>query len=127
VQESNEDYAARILSQVFRVSVDPHHMTTALGHRLTFLPNLNQELNDAGEPLKLSISNLDQAIIEACTNWPHDKPLMAYLLPCWKRVVKASTAGSKLAAGPRAEIHEEAKRLCMSNCLFALTMPLLYG
>ncbi|KAK4061306.1 hypothetical protein Trihar35433_9633 [Trichoderma harzianum] len=125
--ESDEDYADRVLSQIFRVTVDPHRMTSNQGnHRLTFLPNLNQELNDSGEPLKLSVNNLDQAIIEACSGWASDKPLMQYLLPCWKRAVKAA-AGNKQTSGFKFELHEESKRLCMSNCLFAVTMPVLYG
>ncbi|KAK7423890.1 Ubiquitin conjugation factor E4 [Neonectria punicea] len=124
--ESDEDYANRNLSHIFRVSVDPHHMTDSHGHRLVFLPGLNEELNDSGEPLKLSVNSLDQAIMEALSVWPHNKPLMQYLLPCWKRAVKAATT-TKLTEGPRFEVHEEAKRLCMSSCLFALTMPDLYG
>lgn len=124
--ETDEDYANRVLSQVFRVSVDPHHMTTPQGQRLIFLPNLNQELNDSGDSLKLSIGNLDQAIIEACSSWTLTKPLLEYLLPCWKRVVRASSTAKNVSA-PRQEILDEAKRLCMSNCLFALTMPALYG
>ncbi|PON20702.1 ubiquitin conjugation factor E4 B [Trichoderma gamsii] len=124
--ESDEDYADRILSQIFRVTVDPHRMTSNGNHRLTFLPNLNQELNESGEPLKLSVNNLDQAIIEACSSWPSDKPLMHYLLPCWKRAVKAASA-NKQTSGPKFDLSEESKRLCMSNCLFAVTMPVLYG
>jgi ubiquitin conjugation factor E4 B len=124
--ESDEDYANRVLSSVFRITVNPHQGPSYQGYRPTFLPNLNQELNDAGEPLKLSVSTLDQAIIEACTAQPHDKPLFGYLLPCWKRAVKSATS-AKITAGPRFEVHEEAKRLCMSNCLFALSVPDLYG
>ncbi|KAK5997791.1 Ubiquitin conjugation factor E4 [Cladobotryum mycophilum] len=125
--ESDEDYADRILTQIFRVSVDPLRMTSSQGsHLLAFLPNLNQELNDSEEPLKLTIGNLDQVIIEACSNWPSDKPLMNYLLPCWKRALKAATT-AKAVSGSRLEMHEESKRLCMSNSLFALTMPVLYG
>ncbi|UKZ89853.1 uncharacterized protein TrAFT101_004894 [Trichoderma asperellum] len=125
--ESDEDYADRILSQIFRITVDPHRMTSNQGsHRLTFLPNLNQELNDSGESLKLSVNNLDQAIIEACSSWSPDKPLMHYLLPCWKRAVKAASS-NKQTSGPKLDLHEESKRLCMSNCLFAVTMPVLYG
>lgn len=125
-QESDEDYAHRVLSQIFRVSVDPHHMSNVQGQRFVFLPNLNHELNDSGDPLKLSISILDQAIIESCNNWPPASPLFDYLLPCWKRAVKAAST-AKNVSPQRQEVLEEAKRLCMSNCLFALTMPALYG
>lgn len=124
--ESDADYVHRIITQIFRVSVDPHVMSNTQGHRLVFLPGVNEELNAAGAPLKLTIDVLEQAIMEAANTWPHDKPLMGYLLPCWKRAVSAS-ASAKTATGVRQEVHEEAKRLCMSNCLFALTMPDLYG
>lgn len=124
--ESDADYANRILSHIFRISVDPHNMTDNHSHRLVFLPNLNEELNDSGESLKLSVNTLDQAIMEALNAWPQNKPLMQYLLPCWKRAVKTGTS-TKLTEGFRHEVHEEAKRLCMSSCLFALTMPDLYG
>lgn len=100
-------------------------MSNAHGVRLTFLPNLNEELNESGEALRLSTATLDQAIIEACSAWPDDKPLMSYLLPCWKRAVKQAT--QKTSSTTRQQLHEEAKRLSMSNCLFALTMPDLYG
>lgn len=100
-------------------------MSTPQGVRLTFLPSLNEELNESGEPLRLSTGTLDQAIIEACSSWPADKPLLSYLLPCWKRAVKQ--AAQKTSSTKRQQLHEEAKRLSMSNCLFALTMPDLYG
>ncbi|OAA52863.1 ubiquitin conjugation factor E4 [Cordyceps fumosorosea ARSEF 2679] len=123
--ETDEQYENRTLAAVFRLSVDPHHMSTPQGVRLTFLPGLNDELNQAGEPLRLSAATLDQAVIEACSAWPEDKPLLNYLLPCWKRAVKQ--AAQKTSSPARREVHDEAKRLCMSNCLFAVTMPELYG
>ncbi|UNI24595.1 RING-type E3 ubiquitin transferase [Purpureocillium takamizusanense] len=124
--ESDADYTHRVLTQVFQITVDPHHMASPSGQRLIFVPNLNQELNEAGEPLKLSVNVLDQAIIEACGTLPASSPLFGYLLPCWKRVVKAHTM-AKNASATKLEMLEEAKRLCMSNCLFSLTMPVLYG
>ncbi|KAG5661063.1 hypothetical protein KAF25_002706 [Fusarium avenaceum] len=124
--ESDASYADRILSQIFRITVDPHKMINGHGQRLTFLPSLNEELNESGEPLKLSLNILDQALMEAATSYPQDKPLMNYFLPCWKRALKASVQ-FKAAEGPKLEVHEEAKRLGMSGCLFALTMPDLYG
>ncbi|WZH39337.1 ubiquitin elongating factor core-domain-containing protein [Fusarium acuminatum] len=124
--ESDASYADRILSQIFRITVDPHKMINGHGQRLTFLPSLNEELNESGEPLKLSLNILDQALMEAATSYPQDKPLMSYFLPCWKRAIKASVQ-FKATEGPKLEVHEEAKRLGMSGCLFALTMPDLYG
>lgn len=101
-------------------------MTDGQGERLIFLPNLNEELNDSGGPLKLSVNTLDQAIIESCGQWEKRYPLIDYLLPCWKRAVKIANS-AKNASPNKQEVVEEAKRLCMSNCLFALTMPALYG
>ncbi|KAH6885763.1 ubiquitin elongating factor core-domain-containing protein [Thelonectria olida] len=124
--ESDEDYANRVLSHIFHITVNPHVMTDGHSHRLTFVANLNEELNESDELLKLSVANLDQAIMEALNLWPEDKPLMQYLLPCWKRAVKAA-AVAKTTEGARHEVHEEAKRLAMSSCLFSLTMPDLYG
>jgi ubiquitin conjugation factor E4 B len=114
-----------VLSQIFRIAVDPHNMGTA-GQRVIFLPNLNAELNESREPLKLTTGNLDQAILEAAGTWPPNKPLMDYLLPCWKRALKSATS-LKNASPRRVEIHEEAKRLAISNCLFSVTLPELYG
>ncbi|KAG6276616.1 hypothetical protein E4U47_008181 [Claviceps purpurea] len=125
-QESDEDFEHRVLSQIFRISADPHEMTDGQGERLIFLPNLNEELNDSGGPLKLSVNTLDQAIIESCGHWEKRYPLIDYLLPCWKRAVKIGNS-AKNASPNKQEVVEEAKRLCMSNCLFALTMPALYG
>ena len=125
--ESDEDYVDRIISSVFRITVNPHKMSINQGAKLMFLPNLNEELNEAGDHLKFTISNLDTAILEAASNnVPHSTPLMDYFLPCWKRAHKLSTQ-SKAPSGPRFDVHEEARRLAMSNCLFALTMPDLYG
>ncbi|TQV91651.1 ubiquitin conjugation factor E4 [Cordyceps javanica] len=123
--ETDEQYENRILTNIFRLSVDPHHMSTPQGARLNFLPGLNGELNQSGDALRLSTATLDQAIIEACGSWPEEKPLLNYLLPCWKRAVKQ--AAQKTSSTTRQQVHEEAKRLCMSNCLFAITMPDLYG
>ncbi|RDA87233.1 hypothetical protein CP532_2537 [Ophiocordyceps camponoti-leonardi (nom. inval.)] len=124
--ESDIDYAHRVLTQIFRVTVDPHHMLNPQGQRLVFLAGLNQELNDAGEPLKLSAANLDQAIIEACSIWPAEKPILDYLLPCWKRALKV-VGSARNTTFARTQVHHEAKRLCLSNCLFSLTMPVIYG
>jgi ubiquitin conjugation factor E4 B len=124
-EESIEDYADRILSTVFRLTVDPSRTTDSYGHKLTFLPNLSQELADDGAPLKLSIDRLEEAIMECTAAFPHDKPLFDYLLPCWKRVNRTITT----LRGPtpqKEDILKETKRLCFSNCIFALTMPELF-
>ncbi|CAH0045573.1 unnamed protein product [Clonostachys solani] len=124
--ESDEDYANRVLSQIFRITVNPHQMASSGGQRLIFLPGLNEELNESREPLKITTANLDQAVLEAASSLPQDKPLMDFLLPCWKRAVKAASS-SRFPTGPKHEAHEESKRLALSHCLFSLTLPDLYG
>jgi ubiquitin conjugation factor E4 B len=123
--ETIDDYADRMLSTIFRVSVDASRTTDSHGHRLTFLPNLSGDLAEGGAPLKLSVGHLEEAIMEAATAFPHDRPLFDYLLPCWKRVVRTL----KLFRGPAPEkeaLLREARRLCFSNCIFALTVPELF-
>lgn len=125
-EEAIDVFADRVLEHVFRVTVDPDRHVDVHGHRLTFLPGASAELQDAGQPLTLSAADLDSVLLEACTAWPHDKPLLSYLLPCWKRVIRALGA-VKEAQQQKREVLIEAKRLCMSNCLFALTLPDLFG
>ena len=123
--ETDEDYTHRMLTNIFKVTADPLVMSDPQGQRLVFLQNLNQELNDSGMPLKLCQKHLDQTIIEACNLWPVDKPIMNYLLPCWKRAVQAANK-NKVTEGPRFFLHEEAKRLTMSNAMFSLSIPQLF-
>lgn len=126
VQETIEDYADRVLSAIFRFTVDPNRIADAYGHRLHFLPNLSQELTDEGLPLKLPADRLDEAIMEAATAVPHQRPVFEYLLPCWKRLVKTLKAFRGPAPDKEALL-KEARRLCFSNCIFALTVPELFG
>ncbi len=126
VQESLEDYADRMFTSIFRVTVDPKSTADIHGHKLTFLPILSQELSDEGLPLKLPADRLDEALMEASSGFPHQKPLFEFLLPCWKRVGRALK--SLRGPAPQKEtLLKEARRLCFSNCIFALTVPELYG
>lgn len=120
-----EDYADRVLSSIFRVTVDPDRTTDSGGNKLTFLPNLSRDLADEGAPLKLSILRLEEAIMEAGTAFPQDRPLLDYLLPCWKRVTRTLKM-LRRPAREKEELLKEARRLCFSNCIFALTMPELF-
>lgn len=77
-------------------------------------------------PIMLTKERLDSAIVEAASTIPHNKSILDYLLPCWKRVTKA-LKGLKGYANFRDEILKEAKRMCMSNCIFASEVPELFG
>lgn len=63
--------------------------------------------------------------MEAGSLYPPNEPLFEYFLACWKRVIKY-----KILRAPTPEKEEavkEAKRLCFSNCIFAITMPEMFG
>jgi ubiquitin conjugation factor E4 B len=123
--ESLEDFANNMLSHIFRVTADPNRTADTHGHKLVFLPGLSQDLQDSGAPLKLSIDVLDGAIVEAATATPQSTPVLDYLLPCWKRVTRTI----KLLRNPapeKLEVLKEARRICFSNCIFAVTMPELF-
>ncbi|KAI1389114.1 ubiquitin conjugation factor E4 [Hypoxylon trugodes] len=125
-EENLETWSNRVLGEIFRVTLDETRTADNRGTKFTYLPELKAELEQSGDPVKLTASSIDSAILEAARHVPTDKALLDYLLPCWKRVVKAS----KPARPPPAEreaVLNEAKRLCMSNCIFALTMPEYFG
>jgi ubiquitin conjugation factor E4 B len=123
--ESSEDFANNVLSHIFRVTADPERTTDTHGHKLAFLPGLSQDLRESGAALKLSIDVLDGAIVEAATATPQSAPILDYMLACWKRVTRAI----KLLRKPdpdKVDTLKEARRICFSNCIFALTMPELF-
>lgn len=121
-EESIEDYESRILAHIFRITLDPNQRTDSSNHKLIFLPELRKELEEEHAEIRLSADKLDGALMEACSTIPHSKPVFDYLLPCWKRIIKASK-GLRGYAGQKDAILKEAKRLCMSNCIFAAEMP----
>lgn len=125
--ESVEDWSDKIISQIFRVTLNENRQTDLHGRKLTFLPGLAAELQeqDSGAPLRLSSDNVEQAILEAASSYPQEKPLMDYMLACWKRVVQAKK--SLRAPTPEKEaVIQEVKRLSMSYSIFAVTLPDLF-
>lgn len=124
--ESAEDFENRALSSIFRVTLDGDNKVDSSGHKLTFLPDVRQELEDSGEQVRLSVAGLDSILMEACSRVPHNKPILDYLLPCWKRILKSNRT-LRGQASQKDVILKEARRLCVSSCIFALTVPELYG
>ncbi|RWA09136.1 hypothetical protein EKO27_g5965 [Xylaria grammica] len=124
--ESLEDWSDRVLGDVFLITLDENRKTDIRGTKLTYLPELKAELEQSGEPVKLSTSSIDAALLEAAKHVPRNKALLDYLLPCWKRVMKASRPARRPSPEKEAVLLE-AQRLCMSNCVFALTMPEYFG
>lgn len=92
-----------------------------------YLSDIRQGLEEAGSDIRLSVDDLDSIIIEAASNTQDGKPL-AYLLGCWKRVIKQlrNVRGGD-ANEDKLHVLKEAKRLCMSYCIFAVSMPDMFG
>jgi ubiquitin conjugation factor E4 B len=124
--EDIDTYENRILGQIFRISLDPGQRVDASGHKLVYLPNLRRELEEENAPIRLSTDRLDSALLEACSSIPHNRSVLDYTLPCWKRITKAQK-GLRGHTHARDTILKEAKRLCMSNCVFAVEVPELFG
>ncbi|KAI1863316.1 uncharacterized protein JN550_009636 [Neoarthrinium moseri] len=126
-EEPLEDWIDRVLGDAFRITLDPARTQTVDGRGVkTYIPNTADELQQGGEALKLTASNIDSAILEAASAQPVEKPLLNYLLPCFKRLVKIISSIRRPTPEKQAVL-EEAKRLCMSNCIFAVTMPELFS
>ncbi|KAI0007540.1 ubiquitin conjugation factor E4 [Xylariaceae sp. FL0662B] len=125
-EEKLEDWSDTVLGGIFRVTLDESRTVDSKGAKLTYLPELRSELEQSNEPVRLTASSIDSAILEAARYVPRNKALLDYLLPCWKRVMKA-TRPARRPAPEKEEVILEAKRLCMSNCIFALTMPEYFG
>ncbi|KAL7623730.1 Ubiquitin conjugation factor E4 [Parahypoxylon ruwenzoriense] len=126
MEEALDDWSNRVLGDIFRLTLDETRTTDSRGNKLTYLPELRAELQQSNDPIKLTALSIDSAILEAARYVPESKALLDYLLPCWKRVVKATKPARPLPP-EREEIVNEARRLCMSNCIFALTMPEYFG
>ncbi|KAL1960207.1 hypothetical protein VTO42DRAFT_8750 [Malbranchea cinnamomea] len=125
--ESPEAFEERTLSAVFRITLDESKTTDVHGAKLKYLPGVRQELEEQGQPVRIHTGILDQALLEAATDLQNKRPL-TYLLPCWKRISRLFKGFKKPSAeDPKYEIVKEARRLCMSYCLFAVTMPEMFG
>ena len=128
-EEKLEDWSDRVLSDIFRVTLDETRSAESRGSsaKLTYLPELRSELEQSNEPLKLTASSIDVAILEAARYVPTGQALLDYLLPCWKRITRALKFASRRPNPQQDDVLSEAKRLCMSNCIFAVTMPEYFG
>ncbi|KAJ5143935.1 uncharacterized protein N7515_002722 [Penicillium bovifimosum] len=124
--ESIESFEDRTLSAVFRLTLKEEGHRDIHGTR-TYLPGLRSELQDGGKELRIQISVLDQALLEAASQAEGERPL-DYLLPCWKRITKLHKGFRRTGDGdPKYQVLCEARRLCMSYCIFAITMPEMFG
>jgi len=110
------------------VSLEAEKKTDAHGKPFYHLEGLQGDLVDENAPQLLKTSLLDQALTEAGTKATSagEDPL-DYLLSCWKRIGR-TMRNMKLGEGenPRYEVMKEARRLCMSYCCFAVSMPEMF-
>ena len=125
--ETIEQFEDRTLKNIFRLSLEAEKISDIHGHKLHYLAGLRQELEDESEEVRLSTDLLEQAILEAASNLGKATPL-DYLFACWKRVSRLNRGFKE--RGPENKkwvIVQEARRLCMSWCIFAITTPELFG
>lgn len=115
------------MRSVFRITLNEDQKKDVHGHPLTYLPGVRGELEEQGAELRISVGILDQALLEAGTIAGGQRPL-DYLLPCWKRVQRLYKGFRKAHDDdPKYSVVQEARRLCISYCVFAITMPEMFG
>lgn len=125
--ESIEAFEERTLSAIFKITLKEDQKQDIHGQALIYLPGLRGELEESEHPVRLSVDTLDQALLEAGSNPGKQTPL-EYLLPCWKRVARLHKGFKKPSnEDPKYAIVREARRLCLSYCIFAATMPEMFG
>ena len=126
--ESLEQWEDRILGTLFRISLWEEHRHDPHGNNLQVLAGTRLDLEGSGSSVRLNVGILDQALLEAASNLNKGTSPLDYLLGCWKRVSKQYKALRKAGEeDPKFVIVKEARRLCMSYCIFAVTMPDMFG
>lgn len=125
-RDQPELWEDRTLSSIFRLTLNPDQRQDAFGNKLHYVEGLRSELEESGQPKRLNTSVLDTALLEVASNLSGEKPL-DYLLGCWKRVARALRGMRTGDDDVRYGIVKEARRLCMSYCIFAVTIPDMFN
>ena len=126
-EESLEVWEDRTLRAIFRLTLDSDVTQDSFGHTLHYVASVHDDLKEQSESIMMAMPVLDQAILEAASNLGRATPL-EYLLACWKRVMRQfKQLKSGKSEDPKYVIVKEARRLCMSYCIFAITMPEMFG
>ena len=125
--ESLETWENKVLGNMFRLTLDSKSLQDINGNKLYYAEGVRKDLEDEGQPVRLHVTIIDQALLEAASNLPRGTPL-DYLLGCWKRISKQLKImkGGKVDPA-RQDIIKEARRLCMSYCIFAVIIPDMFG
>ena len=97
------------------------------GHHLIHLASTRDDLEEQSAPLQLNVEIVEAAITEAASKAPGGKPFK-YLLASFKRVSRTIRQTKYTGAeDQKHSILAETRRLCMSYCVFAITMPEMFG
>lgn len=116
-----------MLKQVFRVTLKPEEVKDIHGHPMIHLASTRDDLEEQNAPLQLNVEVVEAAITEAASKAPGGKPFK-YLLASFKRVSRTIRQTKYSGADdPKHSILGETRRLCMSYCVFAITMPEMFG
>ena len=117
-----------MLGNIFRITLWDEIRHDAHGNSLQVLAGTRLDLEDSGQAVRLSVGMLDQALLEAASNLKQGITPLEFLLGCWKRVSRQYKPLKKAGEqDPKFVIIKEARRLCMSYCIFAITMPDMFG
>jgi len=95
----------------------------AHGHELIYLNTLKEELQEQEASQSLNTTNLEGAITEAMGQ--RNKPF-EYILACFKRASRALRGTKHTSDDPKYGVLVETRRMCMSYCVFAVTMPAMF-
>jgi len=126
--ESLEVWQDKTLRSIFRVTLKPEETRDRVhGYLCIFLASTREDMIESNTSLQLNVEALESAITEAASQAPENKPFN-YLLQCFKRATRSlRNAKHAKADDARIVILQEARRLCMSYCIFAVTMPEMFG
>lgn len=114
--ESLESWEDKTLKQIYRVTLKEGETKDLHGQKLVFLQGVKSD----GTEL-LTVDNSDSILAEGASHV--NGKIFEYFLQCFKRSVKASKDPRNLGNEQKAAVLKEARRMSMSYCIFAITMP----
>jgi ubiquitin conjugation factor E4 B len=115
----------RTFSSIFRITLDQKQNRDVHGHKFYFVSGVAGDLQEEDKPLRFTTDVLDQAILEAASSGSEGRPLN-FLLGCWKRSTRLFR-GVHNKEDPKYGVLKEARRICFNYCIFAATMPDMFG
>lgn len=125
--KSPESFEDDTLRSVFRITLNPQQPKDVHGHQLHVLNGVRADLEEQKAQMRLTVDILGDCIQEAASDQSEGTPF-EYLLGCWKRVARLwRNHRSGNNDDPQVRVIKEARRMCMSYCIFAITMPEMFG